>query len=80
MKGCLSKKIEKTEKKLAGNKRKADKLKADKMAHMEEEKQIKLRELAKRQSRLVDLDENQMDRLKRLRKELMARKLTDKER
>jgi len=42
---------------LAAYKRKADKIKAEKMAQMEEEKQRKLKELAERQNRLVDLDE-----------------------
>lgn len=87
MKGYLSKQLKETEKELAVYKRKADKLKAEKMAQMEEEKQRKLRELAERQSRLVDLDENQkrdelnqMDRLKRQREELMAKKLADQQR
>jgi len=87
MKGYLSKQLKETEKELAIYKRKADKLKAEKMAQMEEEKQRKLRELAERQSRLVDLDENQkrdelnqMDRLKRQREELMAKKLADQQR
>jgi hypothetical protein len=72
MKSYLTKQLKDTEKELQAYKRKADKVKAEKIALMEEEKQKKLRELAERQNRLVDLDEshkrdelNHMDRLKR---------------
>lgn len=72
MKSYLAKQLKDTEKELANYKRKADKVKAEKIAQMQEEKQKKLKELAERQSRLVDLDEtlrrdelNHMDRLKR---------------
>ena len=87
MKSYLSKQLKDTEKELAVYKRKADKIKAEKIALMEEEKQKKLRELAERQSRLVDLEEtvkrdelNHVDRLKRQREELMAKKLADQQR
>lgn len=87
MKSYLAKQLKETEKELAVYKRKADKIKAEKIALMEEEKQKKLRELAERQSRLVDLEEtvkrdelNHVDRLKRQREELMAKKLADQQR
>jgi len=72
MKSYLSKQLKETEKELAVYKRKADKVKAEKIALMEEEKQKKLREFAERQNRLVDLEEtlkrdelNHAERLKR---------------
>ena len=87
MKSYLAKQLKETEKELASYKRKADKIKAEKIAQMEEEKQRKLKEFAERQGRLVDLDEalkrdelNQMDRLKRQREEVMAKKLADQQR
>lgn len=84
MKNYLAKQLKDTEKELGAYKRKADKIKAEKIAQLEAEKQRKQQELVERQNRLVNLDEslrrdelNQMDRLKRQREEVMAKKLAE---
>jgi hypothetical protein len=57
MKQYLQKTVKEIEKELATYKRKADKEKADKITQMEQEKQRRMKELAERQNRLVDLEE-----------------------
>jgi len=57
MKQYLQKSVKDIEKELAAYKRKADKEKADRITMMEQEKQRRMKELAERQSRLVDLEE-----------------------